>query len=99
MFTVCLLSGLEEPPTAFPLSAPQCTVGVLAGTHWGALRCPGRMASVTKRQPSSAALLDCCCTAERELTRKEKKGKNEKRKKGKKEKGKKGKKKKKKEKK
>ena len=38
------------PPTAFPLIGPQCTVGVLAGTHWGALRCPGRMASGAERQ-------------------------------------------------
>ena len=31
------------PPTAFPLVGPQCTVGSLAGTHWGAHRYPGRM--------------------------------------------------------
>ena len=63
MFAVYLLSDLHGPPTAFPLSGHQCTLGVLAGTHWGALRCPGRMASGTKRQPSSAALLHCCsCT-------------------------------------
>ena len=57
------------PPTAFLLFRPQCTVGVLAGTHWGALRCPGRMASGTKRQPLSAALLHRCCTPEPVLTR------------------------------
>ena len=57
------------PPTAFLLFRPQCTVGVLAGTHWGALRCPSRMASGTKRQPLSNALLHCCCTAEPVLTR------------------------------
>ena len=39
------------PPTASPLFGPQCTVGVLAGTHWSALRCPGRMASGAERQP------------------------------------------------
>ena len=31
--------------------APQCAVGVLAGTHCGALRCPGRMASGAECQP------------------------------------------------
>ena len=31
-----VLSDLDGPPTAFPLNGPQCTVGVLAGTHWGA---------------------------------------------------------------
>ena len=40
------------PPTAFPLIGPQCTVGVLAGTHWGAHWYLGRMVSGTKRQPS-----------------------------------------------
>ena len=38
-------------------------------THKSALRCPGRVASGTKRQPLSAALLHCCCTAEPVLTR------------------------------
>ena len=71
MLCICCLiqNGPPTAPTAFPLSGPQCTVGVLAGTHWGALRCPGRMASGTKRQPLSAALLHCCCTAEPVLTR------------------------------
>ena len=48
MFAVNLdvdLSSAVGPPTY----GPQCTVGVLAGTHWGALRCPGRMASEAKR--------------------------------------------------
>ena len=36
VFAVYLLSDLDGPPTAFPLSRPQCTVGVLARTHWGA---------------------------------------------------------------
>ena len=66
MFAVYLLSDPNGPPTAFLLFRPQCTAGVLAGTHWGALRCPGRMASGTKRQPY---LLHCCCTAEPVLTR------------------------------
>ena len=69
MFAVCLLSDPNGPPTAFLLFRPQCPVGVLAGTHWGALRCPGRMQSGTKRQTLSAALLHCCCTAEPVLTR------------------------------
>ena len=69
VFAVYLLSDPNGPPTAFLLFRPQCTVGVLAGTHWGALRCPGRMASGTQRQPLSAALLHCCCTAEPVLTR------------------------------
>ena len=56
-FAVYLLSDPNGPPTAFPLIGPQCTVGVLAGTNWGALRCPGKKASGTKRQPLSAALL------------------------------------------
>ena len=60
MFAVYLLSDPNGPPTALLLFRPQCTVGVLAGTHWGALRCPGRMATGTKRQPLSAALLHCC---------------------------------------
>ena len=66
MFAVYLLSDPDGPPTAFLLFRPQCTVGVLAGTHRGALRCPGGKASGTKRQPLSAAaalLLHCCCTA------------------------------------
>ena len=33
-----------------------CTVGVLAGTHQCALRCPGKMTSETERQP----LCGCC---------------------------------------
>ena len=70
MFAVYLLSDPNGPPTAFLLFRPQCTVGVLAGTNWGALRCAGRMASGTKRQPLSAALLHCCCTAEPLLRRK-----------------------------
>ena len=45
------------PPTAFPLIGPQCTVGVLAGTHWDAHWYPGRMVSGTKHQPSG------CCSA------------------------------------
>ena len=64
-----LLSDPNGPLTAFLQFRPQCTVGVLAGTHWGALRCPGRLASGTKRQLLSAALLYCCCTAEPVLTR------------------------------
>ena len=47
------------PPTASPLFGPQCTVGVLAGTHWGALRCPGRMASEAGRQPF--VVVQCWC--------------------------------------
>ena len=39
--TVYCAELLFGPPTAFPLIGPQCTVGVLAGTHWGALRYPG----------------------------------------------------------
>ena len=69
MFAVYLLSDPNGPPTDFLLFRHQCTVGVLAWTHWGALRCPGRMASGTMRQPLSAALLHCCCTAEPALTR------------------------------
>ena len=53
----CLIKN--GPPTAFLLFRPQCTGGVLAGTHWGALRCPGKMASgelgltrATKHTPS-----------------------------------------------
>ena len=57
MFAVYLLSDPNGPPAAFLLFKPQCTVGVLAGTHWSALRCPGRMASGTKRQTL------ICCTA------------------------------------
>ena len=38
MFAVYLLSDPKGPPTAFLLFIHQCTVGVLAGTHWGALR-------------------------------------------------------------
>ena len=64
MFAVYLLSDPNGPPTAFLLFRPQCTVDVLALTHWGALRCPCRMASGTKRQQLSAAPLHCCCTAE-----------------------------------
>ena len=64
-FAVYLLSDPNGPPTAFLLSRPQCTVGVLAGTHRGALRCPSKMASGTKRNPY---LLHCCCTAEPVLT-------------------------------
>ena len=45
------LGGCCGPPTASPFTGPQCTVGVLAGTHWSALRCPGRMASGAERQP------------------------------------------------
>ena len=33
-------------PRPLRCSGPMCTVGVLAGTHWGALRCPVRMALV-----------------------------------------------------
>ena len=91
MFAVYLLSDLDGQPTAFPLSGPQCTVGGLARTHWGALQCPGSLASGTKRQPLSAALLHRCCIGEPVLTRatkhKEKKKneqKKEKQKKGKK---------------
>ena len=69
MFAMYLLSDPNGPPTAFLLCRPQCAVGVLAGTHRGALRCPSRMASGTRRQPLSAALLHCCCTAEPALTR------------------------------
>ena len=69
MFAVYLLSDRNGPPTAFLLFRPQCAVGVLAGTHWGALRCPSTMASGTKRQPLSAALLHCCWTAELVLAR------------------------------
>ena len=69
MFAVYLLSDPDGPPTAVLLFKPQCTVGVLAGTHRGALRCPSGKASGTKRQPISAALLHCCCTAEPVLTR------------------------------
>ena len=39
------------PPTASSFTRPQCTVGLLAGTHWGALRCPSRMALGAERQP------------------------------------------------
>ena len=38
-----------------------CTEGVLAVTHQCALRCPGRMASGTGRQPSAAAA-DCAAS-------------------------------------
>ena len=40
-----------------PVIRAQCTVGVLAGTHWGALRCPGRMESGAER----ANPLWLCC--------------------------------------
>ena len=33
---ICCVELCSGPPTAFPLIGPQCTVGVLAGTHWGA---------------------------------------------------------------
>ena len=59
MFAVYLMSDPNGPPTAFLLFRSQCTVGVLAGTHWSALGCPGKMASGTKRRPLSAALLQC----------------------------------------
>ena len=60
MFAMYLLYDPNGPHTAFLLFKPQCTGGVLAGTHWGALRCPGRKASGTDRQLLSAALLHCC---------------------------------------
>ena len=63
VFAVYLLSDLDGPPTAFPLFEPQCTVGVLAGTHWGALRCPGKD-GVGDKAPTLI-----CCTAEPVLTR------------------------------
>ena len=61
VYLYCVLCCLNS--WAFPLIGPQCTVGVLAGTHWGAHRYPGRMVSGTKRQPSgccSSAAADCC---------------------------------------
>ena len=64
MFAVYLLSDPNGPPTAFLQFRPQCAVGVFAGTDWGVLRCPGRMASGTNCQPLSAALLHCCCTGD-----------------------------------
>ena len=45
------LGGCCGPPTASPFTGPQITVGVLARTHWSALRCPGKMASGAERQP------------------------------------------------
>ena len=47
-----LCTAVSGPPTAFPLIGPQCTVGVLTGTHWGAHWYSGRMVSRTKRQHS-----------------------------------------------
>ena len=47
-----------EPPTAAPLCGHWCTVGVHAGTHQCALRCPGKMASEDK-----APTLCCACVA------------------------------------
>ena len=58
------LSDPNGPPTAFPLFRPSVLWVSLPGPTGGALRCPGRMASGTKHQPLSAALLHCCCTAE-----------------------------------
>ena len=78
MFAVYLLSDPSGPPKAFLLFRPQCTVGVLAGTHWGALRCPDRLASVTKRQSLSAALLLNCSNRKRKRKRKRKKKKRKK---------------------
>ena len=34
--SVLLCETVSGPQTAFPLIGPQCTVGVLTGTHWGA---------------------------------------------------------------
>ena len=54
VFLHCVLCCLISWAT--PLIGPQCTVGVLAGTHWGAHRYPDRLVSGTKRQLSG-----CCC--------------------------------------
>ena len=55
----CVVSPCSavEPPTAFPLCGHWCTVGVLAGTHQCALRCPSKMASGTKRQLCAVLVL------------------------------------------
>ena len=54
----CVVSPCSavEPPTAFPLCGHWC-VDVPAGTHQCALRCPGRMASGTKRQLCAVLVL------------------------------------------
>ena len=51
----CLIQTGHPQPSCY--SGTSVLWVVFAGTHCGALRCPGRMASETKRQPLFAALL------------------------------------------
>ena len=53
----CLIQTGHPQPSCY--SGTSVLWVVLAGTHFGALRCPDRMASGTKRQPLFAALLHC----------------------------------------
>ena len=60
MFAVYLLSDPNGPPTAFLLFRPQCTVGVLARTHWGA---SDAQAGWHRGQSANPSLLHCCTAA------------------------------------
>ena len=64
MFAMYLLSDPKRATHSLPVFQAPVQCGVLARTHWGALRCPGKMASGTK-----APTLVCCTAAEPVLTR------------------------------
>ena len=55
----CVVSPCSavEPPTVFPLCGHWCTVGVFAGTHQCALRCPGWH----RGQSANSVLCLCLC--------------------------------------
>ena len=55
----CSWSCVCRATHGLPQQRHWCTVGVLAGTYQCALRCPGRLASGTKRQPFCGCW--CCC--------------------------------------
>ena len=55
---LCHRAARSSLPRPFPLCGHWGTVGLLAGTHQCALRCPGRVASGTKRQ-----LCACSCAS------------------------------------